>query len=199
MNSNGVEETVPAVNPTSIVAFKGSIEESIDLAEPYRTVTERYYSRFYKLDEDRVRRNDLCLLVHSNRISLVCLAPSHSLISQNLNIKAVDCEISAKVDRKSNKALGKSKKGGQTLDPSSVLCFLETADTKFPISALAPSKLICLNRLVLADPNLARLKPDSDGHIAILLPHLGLIEDCKKGLLTSKEYEALIEKENESI
>lgn len=45
MNSNGVEETVPAVNPTSIVAFKGSIEESIDLAEPYRTVTERYYSR----------------------------------------------------------------------------------------------------------------------------------------------------------
>jgi len=198
MHDNGKsDETVETVKTSSIVAFKGAIEDSIDLAEPYRTVTQRYYTRFFKIDENRVQRNDLCLLVHSNRISIVCLAPSHPLITKVVNITAVNCEISAKVDRKSNKAVGKSKKGGQNLDSNSILCYLETDDCKYPISAISPAKLICMNKAVLADPNLARLKPDADGHIAILLPHLGQIEGCKKGLMTQDEYEAFIKKESD--
>jgi len=196
MPDNG-QETEETVNASSIVAFKGPIEDSIDLTETYRTVTERYYTRFFKLDSDRDQRNDLCLLVHSNRISVVCLAPSHPLITKEVNITAVNCEISAKVDRKSNKAVGKSKKGGQNLDSNSILCFLEADNVKYPISAISPAKLICMNKAVLADPNLARLKPDSDGHIAILLPHLGQIEGCKKGLMTQDEYEAFIKNETD--
>ena len=38
---------------------------------------------------------------------------------------SVDCEVSKKVDRKVNKAVGKSKKGGQNLEPTSVLCYLK--------------------------------------------------------------------------
>lgn len=180
---------------SSVVVFQGPIEQSIDLTEPCLSVTERYYTPYYKVDEDRSRRNDLCLLLHSNRISLVCLAPSHPIVVNGLNVSAVDCEISKKVDRKNNRAVGKSKKGGQNLDPTSVLCYLETEDTKYPILALAPGKLICMNNSVLKDPNLVRLKPDSEGHIAILLPYLGQIQECKEGLLTKEDFEDFLRKE----
>jgi len=176
----------------NISYFKGSIEESIDSNEPNQSVTERYYTPLYKIDQDRSRRNDLCLLVHSNRISLVGLAPSHPLVVNQLDITRVNCEVSKKIDRKSNKAVGKSKKGGQHLDADSILCFLECGEVQYPIEALAPGKLICMNSAVLKDPNLARQRPDSEGHIAICLPYLGLIQEAKDGLLTKEAYEAAI-------
>ena len=50
MHDNGKsDETVETVKTSSIVAFKGAIEDSIDLAEPYRTVTQRYYTRENKI------------------------------------------------------------------------------------------------------------------------------------------------------
>ena len=101
------------------------IEESIDLGEPFRSVSERYYTPFYRVDPDRGRRHDLCLLVHSNRISLITLAPSHPILEQGLVVTSLDCTISKKLDRKDNKAVGKSKKGGQNLFKDSVVCYLE--------------------------------------------------------------------------
>jgi len=173
----------------------GSIEGSIDLESPYQTVTQRYYTPYYRVDEDRERRHDLCLLVHSNRVSLMCLAPSHPIIEKNLDIDVINCEITKTCNRKSNKAVGKGKKGGQNLDPTSILCFLETKEGRFPVEAVAPSKLICMNRIALSQPALVRDKPDSTGHIAVLLPYLGHIEECKAGLLTKEQYEELLNKE----
>jgi hypothetical protein len=112
----------PVVIPPVVIP---PIEESIDLGEPLRSVSERYYTPFYRVDEDRTRRHDLCLLVHSNRIALISLAPSHPILEQGLAVKRVDCTINKKLDRKDNKAVGKSKKGGQSLFKDSVLCHLE--------------------------------------------------------------------------
>lgn len=170
------------------------IEESIDLNQPFLSVTERYYIPYYKLDEDRVRRNDLCLLIHSNRISLITLAPSHPLVSSSEKI-TVNCEISSKLDRKNNKAVGKSKKGGQNLEATSVVCFLEAGDAKYPIEAVSPGKLVCMNKSVLENPELARLKPQAEGHIAVLLPYLGRIQECKDGLMGEEAYKEFILKE----
>jgi hypothetical protein len=113
--------TLPSPPPVVIPP----IEESIDLSETYRSVTERYYTPYYRVDPDRQRRHDLCLLVHSNRISLITLAPSHPILEQGLTVKNIDCTISKKLDRKDNKAVGKSKKGGQNLSKDSVVCYLE--------------------------------------------------------------------------
>ena len=113
-------------NESSISVNRKCIEESIDLNEPYLSVTERYYTPYYKIDQDRARKNDLCLLIHSNRISLITLAPSHPILSTTEKI-SVNCEVSGKVDRKQNKAVGKSKKGGQNLEPTSIVCFLEVS------------------------------------------------------------------------
>ena len=77
------------------------------------------------MDPDRQRRHDLCLLVHSNRISLITLAPSHPILERGLVVSRVDCAVSKRLDRKDNKAVGKSKKGGQNLAKDSVVCYLE--------------------------------------------------------------------------
>jgi hypothetical protein len=115
----------PVVIPPVVIP---PIEESIDLGGPLRSVSERYYTPFYRVDEDRIRRHDLCLLVHSNRIALISLAPSHPILEQGLAVKRVDCTINKRLDRKDNKAVGKSKKGGQSLFKDSVLCHLEVCN-----------------------------------------------------------------------
>jgi len=189
MHENGAE--------SEIIVSTERIEESIDLDDAYRTVTERYYTPFYKLDTDRAKKNDLCLLVHSNRIAVVTLAPSHPVVAgTGVRVKKVNCEISDKLDRSSNKAKGKSKKGGQNLVPSSILCYLETDEESYSISAISPGKLICMNKSVLDEPNLLSEKPNSDGHIAILLPNVRQIEACKDGLLSQEEYDLFTKKEN---
>ena len=104
------------------------IENSISSTNPedYKTVTERYYTKFYSLDEDRSRCHDILVLNHSNKICLITLAPSHPVLANNLKIARVNFEVSKKVDRKSNKTTGKSKKGGQLLETTSILAIVET-------------------------------------------------------------------------
>ena len=112
-----------------------AIEHSIESTDPedYRTVTERYYTKLYCLDEDRARSQDILVLNHSNRICLITLAPSHPVIANKLHIKKVNFEVSKKVDRKSNKTSGKSKKGGQALEHNSILALVETETETFPV------------------------------------------------------------------
>ena len=50
------------------------IEQSIDLSETYKTVEDRYYTRFFYQQEDG---EDQVVLVHSNRICLVSISPNH--------------------------------------------------------------------------------------------------------------------------
>ena len=92
----------------------------------------------YSLDEDRDRSQDILVLNHSNKICLVTLAPSHPVIANNLTVKKVNFEVSKKVDRKSNKTTGKSKKGGQLLEPISVLAIVETETESFPVKVRPP-------------------------------------------------------------
>lgn len=50
------------------------IQQSIDLSETYKTVEDRYYTRFFYQQE---QGEDQVVLVHSNRICLVSIAPNH--------------------------------------------------------------------------------------------------------------------------
>ena len=112
-----------------------AIENSIASIKPedYKTVTERYYTKLYSFDEDRSKCQDILVLNHSNKICLITLAPSHPVIANKLVVKKVNFEVSKKVDRKSNKTTGKSKKGGQVLEPTSVLAIVETETESFPV------------------------------------------------------------------
>jgi len=168
------------------------IEHSISSTDPldYLTVTERYYTNLYQLDTDRERQHDILVLNHSNKICLITLAPSHPVLAKKLEIKKVNFEVSKKVDRKSNKTSGKSKKGGQILEPTSVLAIIETESGNFPVQAVVPGKLICINQEIISQPSKLSTHPDSEGHIAIILPSRGLYEQAKQNLLTREQYMA---------
>ena len=127
-------ETVSSSN-VEIVKSIPDIEHSIGSTEPedYRSVTSRYYTKLYSLDQDREKAEDILVLNHSNKICLITLAPTHPVLAQNLSINKVNFEVSKKVDRKSNKTSGKSKKGGQALETTSVLAIVETNSGRFPV------------------------------------------------------------------
>merc|ERR1712212_1274992 len=175
-----------AVSGPSIVRNIPVIEHSISSTDPldYLTVTERYYNNLYRLDADRERQHDILVLNHSNKICLITLAPSHPVLAKKLEIKKVNFEVSKKVDRKSNKTIGKSKKGGQALEPTSVLAIVETDGGNFPVKAVVPGKLICVNEVLITEPSKLSSHPDSEGHIAIILPSKGQYEDVKSSLAT---------------
>ena len=112
-----------------------AIEDSISSTNPedYKTVTERYYTKFYCVDQDRDKHQDILVLNHSNKICLITLAPTHPVIANKLRVSKVNFEVSKKIDRKSNKTSGKSKKGGQALEHSSILAIIETDSGSFPV------------------------------------------------------------------
>jgi len=173
------------------------IEDSIASTDPrdYLTVTQRYYTPLYRLDPDRNRREDILVLLHSNKICLITLAPSHPVIANRLVINKVNLEVSNKVDRKNNKTSGKSKKGGQLLEPTSILAKLETDDRTYKVESVVPGKLICMNRAVVEQPDRLISHSDSEGHLAIVLPIRGLFDQVKAGLLSQEQYESQIEAE----
>jgi len=76
------------------------------------------------------------------------------------------------------------------LEPTSVLAIIETETENFPIQAVVPGKLICINQVIISDPTKLSSHPDSEGHIAIILPSRGLYEQTKQNLLTKEQYEA---------
>jgi len=170
-----------------------SIENSIESISPetYKTVTERYYTKYYCLDEDREKCHDILVLNHSNKICLITLSPTHPVISKKLEVKKVNFEISAKIDRKSNKTTGKSKKGGQALETTSILAIVETETESFPIKAVVPGKLICINEELINNPGKLVSHTDSEGHIAIILPAKGQYDQIKSTLTTNEEFEKL--------
>lgn len=175
------------------------IEESIASTDPrdQRTVTQRYYTPLYRLDPDRTRREDLLVLLHSNRICLISLAPSHPVIAGKLGITKVNLEVSKNTDRKTNKTKGKSKKGGQNLEACSTLAILETDHSEFSVQAVVPGKLICINQAVLKQPDLLVTQHDSQGHLAIVLPSRGWFEKVREGLLTQQEYQDRVQGESQ--
>ena len=89
------------------------IEQSLNLLQPYQTVEERYYSKYYFVQSNG---EDHVVLVHTNRICLVSLAPNHPVIKEKKTIKKLDFDVSKNCNRLKNTVSGKGKKGGQGLD-----------------------------------------------------------------------------------
>lgn len=166
-----------------------NILNSIDLNDPaiYKSFTDRYFSKRYILNVNGIKNNDIMLMFHSNRITLLCLAPSHFFFKKNEQYK-LNFNI-GKFDRLNNHVKGKGKKGGQLLYPNSVICKVEWSDnTSFKIPCGMRGTLVEINEQLVEHPELLREAPDSDGFIAIMLSSIAITENTKKGLLTHEEY-----------
>lgn len=172
--------------PSSTEEHWGILDSIPDYSN-YQSYTERYFSKRYVINVDGVKNNDIMIMFHSNRIALLCLAPSHFFFDKkdeytiNFNI--------GKVDRRENTVKGKGKKGGQLLGPKSVICKVEYKDgTSFGIPCCMKGKLIEVNEELVKSPELLKEMPDAEGFIAVILSSIEISDTTKKELLTPEEY-----------
>lgn len=165
------------------------ILDSVDLTNlsNFKSFTDRYFSKRYILNVGGVENNDIMVMFHSNRITLLSLAPSHFFFKNPDNFK-INFTI-GDIDRLSNTVKGKGKKGGQMLLPTSVICKIEYDNgTSFDIPCCMKGTLIEVNEELVKDPELLRKEPDSEGFIAIMLSSIAISDSTKNELLTHDDY-----------
>ena len=157
--------------------------EHIDI---FPSVVDRFFTRYYHIKPGRPKEVYM-VLFHSNRVCLICLAPCHPILSQNLN----DIKISYNIgnsDRSANKVKGKGKKGGMALQPDSTLAILTSDNVNYKVPSCIRSKLIEVNDKLPNKPEL--LGQEGDGYLAIVLPKPENCEDIKTSLLTQEQFDA---------
>ena len=178
-----------------------TVEDITNLSESYRPVSQRYYDHYLwkpqrpadatSEDVNQSGDQDHVILLHSNRVCLVSLAPTHPVVKERKKIKCLDFDVTGKkakssLNRLDNKASGKGKKGAQAVDEKSILCWIETEsdNVRYPVRSCVRGKLVEINERVIKNPQLIVQKPLTEGHIAIILPKLpeGL-DDLKKRLV----------------
>ena len=167
----------------------------LSLSQPpekiFDSVERRYYTRYYKVQENT---EDQVVLLHSNRICLVSLSPKHPLIQSNKKVASLEFQVGnpkKPIDRLSNKVTGKGKKGGQSVDEKAILCVVNCEDgSKYLLRSCVRGTLIEINPLIVETPSLLLEKPFSEGYLAVILPKLpeGL-ERLKTDLLTEEQYD----------
>ncbi|XP_076627259.1 protein Abitram [Colletes latitarsis] len=155
----------------------------------FPTITDRYFTAYYKLDVQSTT-DDICILMHSNRICMLTLAPSHAALQSNVQITKVDFKVSEKLDRVLNKVSGKSKHGAQPLQANSNICIITCSNGKtYTIKCCIIGKLVEVNEALLQNPKLLLEPPHKGGYLAIVLPNIKHLDKMKESLLTQKQYE----------
>ncbi|KPI94193.1 PREDICTED: FAM206 family protein CG9288 [Papilio xuthus] len=166
-----------------------NILQSINLEDlsHFKSFTDRYFSKRYVLNVNGIENNDIMLMFHSNRITLISLAPSHFFFKKTDQYK-INFSI-GNIDRLTNSVKGKGKKGGQMLTANSVICKIEYDDgTMFAIPCCMKGTLIEVNKELTKNPELLREQPDSNGFIAIMLSSIAISDSTKSELLNHEEY-----------
>lgn len=152
------------------------------------TITDRYFTAYYKLDVQSYA-DDICILMHSNRICMLTLAPSHAILQDDKHITKVDFKVSNKLDRVQNKVSGKSKHGAQPLQTNSNICKITCSNEKpYIIKCCIIGKLVEVNESLIQNPKLLLEPPHKGGYLAIILPNIKLLDKMKESLLTEEQY-----------
>lgn len=146
-------------------AVESSFLKTLRIDPSLPCATERYFKARI------VPESNQCILVHSNRLCLITIAPTHPILSEGLKIESINFESGSKQNRLNNKVSGKFKRGGQKLKQKSVLCVIKTVDGReHVIYSCVTGTLVEINKRLLENPNLLRDKPWSEGYIGIILP-----------------------------
>lgn len=156
----------------------------------FPTPSERYYDIRVMSGEDRSswfgEVSDQCIMFHSNKVCLICLAPTHAVIAEDKTVTKIDYQFEGHetIDRVKSKPQGKSKKGSQKMHRNSPVCSIECSDgTKYVITACMNSRLLEVNERILSSPDLIKKYPLSRGYIAITQPNnWKLMNEMKESL-----------------
>ncbi|OQR78856.1 protein Simiate-like, partial [Tropilaelaps mercedesae] len=145
---------------------------------------ERYFCPRFYVDFDSDRMSDMLVMLHSNRVGIVCLAPSHPIVRNCTHVLKVDFQINESLNRLDNKVSGKSKKGAQRVKKDSILCTVHTRLKAFKIQACVPGSLVEVNSRLTNEPSLLTSDPFQSGFIAIVLPPFHLEAELRSNAYT---------------
>ncbi|CAD5110785.1 DgyrCDS152 [Dimorphilus gyrociliatus] len=121
----------------------------------YPSVAERYFTPRYKISANNENGSDQCILIHSNKLSVITLAISHSLYHGKKVIKKIDFQVDKETNRLSNKVAGKKKHGAQNLNENSILCKIICEDDEvFTVYSCIKGMLVEVNENLIEKPQL---------------------------------------------
>ncbi|KFD67452.1 hypothetical protein M514_00561 [Trichuris suis] len=184
--------SMPGVFEMESLASSETAEQVIDFP---RESMKAFYTKYFASDSYGRKNEDLCYLQHNNGVCVICLAPSHPLVSQRdkLFVQNVNFRVRDKVNRLENAVKGKKKKSAQQLCHDSILCRVTCVDgTEFTIRAGVKAKLIEANAAIQYDGRLLQTEPQWKGFIAVLLPNADRSAFAESnGLLSAQDYSRL--------
>ena len=77
----------------SVPPIEGSVPRSEDGEFPLEAFEKRYFSRFDHVDDNDAQ----CVLIHSNRICLVCISPEHPVVKEKLKVTKVNFQVKLRI------------------------------------------------------------------------------------------------------
>lgn len=165
-----------------------SIEETANISEHVPpTVIQRYFESRYAINVNDKPNQDYSVLIHSNNLCILSLAPSHILMGRTID--KIDFQVSGNTDRLNNIMTGKGKRGAQIVQAGSTLCKVHCSNgEEHKILSAIPGKLVEMNSKLTKKPNIMLVQPDDLGFIAIVIPQKQKFEKIRDGLLTKEQY-----------
>ncbi|KXJ21972.1 protein Simiate isoform X2 [Exaiptasia diaphana] len=161
---------------------------------------DRYFTRGYVVDNNGNSGEDQCVLLHSNKLCVITIAPEHPIVKQGSKVSDINFQVSSKLNRLDSKAVGKSKKGAQWIMPDAPLCEVTCSDgKKYILNCCMKGKLIEINDELISKPELLNEKPETEGYVAVILPKLQEVSLYFDKLLTTQQYEEILEKRKSSL
>ncbi|XP_043268186.1 protein Abitram [Venturia canescens] len=166
--------------------------EEVNLKDPLPDITQRYFTSYYRMNFPQ-EGHDICIRMHTNRICLISLAPSHALFNKDRKIVKIDFQVTDKLNRANNSVSGKAKHGAQPLHESSKICTISCDDGEsWVIRCGINGKLTEANTDLLTNPELLREPPHRGGYLAIVLPKINDLDKLKKNLVTQEVYDEMM-------
>lgn len=173
------------------------LNENLNISESkrahYLSYTERYFKKYYKLDV-KYPSNDHLIMMHSNRVAVCFIAPSHPILNkQKYKVRKVDY-----IQNVNEEMSGKHKHNAKSVNANQPLCKVycdvlernenEPEERYFLIYACLNAKLIEINERLIKKPELIQEKPHTEGFFAILMPKLDSISEQLMDLMTHSDY-----------
>ena len=143
--------------------------------------TERYYSQFKISNCKGTEGNNARILLHSNKLCMLCLDPSHVIIKNNLEIESLSHSVKGRGGKERDRLTGaagapkgKKKKGAMQCEKLMALAIITTkCGQTFKIPACIDGHILEINPFVSVDPQLVVKAPLTEGFIAVINPKVG--------------------------
>ena len=180
-------------NEDDLIILNENLENSDTKRVQYLSYTDRYFKRYYKLNV-RQKNNDHLILMHSNRVAVCSIAPSHPILDTS-KYKVTSIEFIQQVNEEMS---GKHKHNANNVNIDQPICKVycknlkqeesELEEVYFLICSCLNAKLIETNERILKEPSLLQTHPFTEGYIAILMPKLDNISQQISELIDHARY-----------